>query len=69
MTAAAKLAEESGAVLSITSPGICCDNWIGTPELPLTPKYIENCTRSVLQNGWQPEKKDSAFKSVHEMKT
>ncbi|KZN48145.1 hypothetical protein [Pseudoalteromonas luteoviolacea] len=68
MTAAAELAEQSGAVLSITFPWVRCDNWIGNPELPVTPKDIEYCIRAALQNGWQPEKKGSAFNFVHEMK-
>ena len=69
MTAAVELAEKSGAVLSITFPWVRCDNWIGNPELPVTPKDIENCIRSALQDGWQPAKRGSAFKFVHEMKT
>ncbi|MBQ4810269.1 hypothetical protein A7985_07330 [Pseudoalteromonas luteoviolacea] len=68
MTAAVELAESSGAVLSITFPWLRCDSWIGYPELPITPKDIEKCIISALQNGWQPEKKGRAFKYVHESK-
>jgi len=69
MTAAAELAESPGTVLSITFPWVRCDNWIENPELPVTPKDIESCIKSALQKGWQPEKKGSAFKFVHETKT
>ncbi|WP_444909972.1 hypothetical protein [Microbulbifer sp. TRSA005] len=69
MTAAVELAESPGQVLSITFPWIRCDSWIGIPEVPVTPKDIEASITAALQIGWQPEKKGSAFKYVHEAKT
>ena len=68
MTAAAELAGSSGSVLLITFPWVRCDNWIENSELSVTPKDIENCIKLALKQGWQPEKKGSAFKFVHEPK-
>lgn len=68
MTAAVELAESSGSVLSISFPWVRCDNWIGSPEVPVTPKDIEDCIKSALEKGWNPRVKGSAFKYTHEAK-
>lgn len=69
MTAAVELAESPGSVLSISFPWVRCDNWIGSPEVPVTPRDIEDCIKSALSKGWKPGVKGSAFKYVHESKT
>lgn len=68
MTAAVELAESPGQVLSITFPWVRCDNWIGNPKVPVTPKDIEACISGALQSGWQPKQRGSAFKYVHKAK-
>lgn len=69
LTAAVELAKSPGSVLSITFPWLQCDNWIGSPETPVTPRDIEACIKAALSQGWRPEIKGSAFKYVHEAKT
>ena len=69
MTAAVQLSKSPGAVLSITFPWMRCDNWIGNPEVPVTPKDIEACIRAALSEGWQSDVKGSAFNYIHESKT
>ena len=68
MTAAVELANVKGQILVITFPWIRCDNWIGNPEVPVTPRDIESCIFGALDNGWKPEEKGSPFEYVHEEK-
>lgn len=68
MTADVELAASPGQVLSITFPWMRCDNWIGNPEVPVTPKDIEACIKGALQRGWLPQELGSALKYVHETK-
>jgi hypothetical protein len=69
MTAAVELADSPRSTLSITFPWMRCDNWIGNPEIPVTPKDIESSIKAAISQGWKPDSKGSAFKYVHESKT
>jgi hypothetical protein len=69
MTAAVELADSPRSTLSITFPWMRCDNWIGNPETPVTPKDIESSIKAAISQGWKPDGKGSAFKYVHESKT
>jgi hypothetical protein len=68
MTAAVELTTFPGQVLSISFPWMRCDSWIGNPEIPVTPRDIEDCIKGALKKGWCPRELGSAFKYVHETK-
>jgi len=68
MTAAVELYQEPKSVLIISFPWMRCDNWLGDPISPVTPKHIEASIRQAIIEGWQPNIKGSAFRFNHKIK-
>ena len=52
VTAAVELYEDAFSTLHITFPWVRCDNWIGHPKTPVTPRHVSDSILSALSEGW-----------------